>query len=85
MKKCLSKNCKKIFFYQKYEHLGKNTFKHCSRIIVVHIHVNVFLSSKIHPACHTHSDANGIKPGSNQKVTVKSAAEDSKTVCWDVN
>ena len=28
---------------------------------------------KIHPACY--SDANGIKPGSNQKVTVKGAAK----------
>ena len=32
-----------------------------------------FFSSKIHPACH--SDANGIKPGSNQKMTDKNAAE----------
>ena len=34
---------KKIFFYQKYVHLGENTFIHCSRITVVHVHVNVFL------------------------------------------
>ena len=40
--KNLSKNCKKIFFYQKYVHLGENTFIHCSRITVVHVHVNVF-------------------------------------------
>ena len=33
----------KIFFYHKYVYLGKNTLIHCSRIIAVHIHVNVFL------------------------------------------
>ena len=33
---------------------------------------------KINPACH--SDANGIKPGSNQKMTDKHAAEYSKAV-----
>ena len=32
----------KIFFYHKYVHLGKNTFIHCSRITVVHIHANDF-------------------------------------------
>ena len=32
-----------IFFYQKYVHLGENTFIYCSRIIVVYVHVNVFL------------------------------------------
>ena len=37
---------------------------------------------KIHPACH--SDANEIKPGSNQKMTDKHAAEYSKAVFWDV-
>ena len=39
----LSKSGKKIFFYQKYVYLGENTFIHCSRITVVHVHVNVFL------------------------------------------
>ena len=39
----LSKIGKKIFFYQKYVHLGENTFIHCSRITVIHVHVNVFL------------------------------------------
>ena len=34
---------KKIFFYQKYVHLDENTFIHCSRIIAVYVHVNVFL------------------------------------------
>ena len=33
----------KLFFYHKYVYLSKNTLIHCSRIIVVHIHVNVFL------------------------------------------
>ena len=72
---------KKKFFYQKYVHLGKNTFIHCRQITVVHVQVNVFF--KIHSACQ--SDANGIKPGSNEKMTDKHAAEYSKTACWDVN
>ena len=38
-----SQNCKKIFFYQKYVHLGEHTLIHCSQITVVHIHVNAFL------------------------------------------
>ena len=38
---------------------------------------------KIHSAGH--SDANGTKPGSNQKMTDKHAAEYSKAVCLDVN
>ena len=33
----------KIFFYQKYVHLGKNTFIHCSQRTVAYVHVNVFL------------------------------------------
>ena len=41
--KFISKNRKNIFFYQKFVHLGENTFVYCSRIIVVHVHVNVFL------------------------------------------
>ena len=43
----------------------------------------LMLFFKIHPACH--SNANGIKPGSNQKLTDKHASEYSKTVCLDVN
>ena len=39
-------------------YLGKNTFTYCSRMTVVHVHVNVLSS------CH--GDAHGIKPGSNQ-------------------
>ena len=39
-----SQNCKKkIFFYQKYVHLGEHTLIHCSQRTVVYIHVNVFL------------------------------------------
>ena len=53
----------KLFFYKQYVHLGEHSLIHCSQRTVVHIHVNVFFF-KIHPACH--SDANGIKPGSNQ-------------------
>ena len=33
----------KIFFYQKYIHLGENTLIHCSQRTVVRVHVNVFL------------------------------------------
>ena len=33
----------KIFFYQKCVHFWGNTFIHCSRITVVHIHVKTFL------------------------------------------
>ena len=33
----------KIFFYQKYVHLGKNTLIHCNQRTVVHVHENVFL------------------------------------------
>ena len=43
--KFISKNCKNIFFYQKFVHLGKTTSIYCSRIIVVHVHANVFLLS----------------------------------------
>ena len=63
--------------YQKYEHLGENTFPYCSKIIVVHVNENIFL--KVHPACH--NIANGIKPGSNSKLIDEHAAECSKAVC----
>ena len=33
----------KIFFYQKFVHLGENTLINCSQRTVVHVHVNVFL------------------------------------------
>ena len=38
----ISKNWKNILFYQKIVHLGENTFPYCSRIIAVHVYVNVF-------------------------------------------
>ena len=41
----------------------------------------IFLS-KIHQACHY--DANGIKAGSNLKLTDKPAAESSKAAFLDV-
>ena len=44
---CHEKNFKpklqKIFFYQKYVHLGDNTLIHCSQRAVVDVHVNAFL------------------------------------------
>ena len=39
----ISKNWKNILFYQKFIHLGENAFPYCSRIIAVHVYVNVFL------------------------------------------
>ena len=60
--KVLSKNYKKIFFYQKYVHLGENNFIHFSRITVVHIRVIFF--SKIHHSCHSVT-----KTESNEEVT----------------
>ena len=42
--KILSKIAK-IFFYQKYVHLGKNTLIYCSQKTVVHVHVNGFLKN----------------------------------------
>ena len=41
--KIFKQKLQKIFFYKKYVHLGENTFIHCSRITVVHVHENVFL------------------------------------------
>ena len=76
----ISKNCKKILFYQKFVHFGANTSIYCSRIIVVRVHANVF--SKVYPACH--NIANGIKPGSNLKATDKHAVDRAKAVCWGV-
>ena len=38
----LSKNWKNALFFQKFVHLGKNTFPYCSRIIAVHFYGNVF-------------------------------------------
>ena len=81
LEKFTSKNCKYLFFYQKFVHLGENTSKYCSRIIVVHVHATVFFS-KVHPACH--NIANGIKPRSDSKKTDKHAADYSNAVCWGV-
>ena len=62
---------KYIFFYQKFVHLGENTSKYCSRIIVIHVHATVF--SKVHSMCH--NIAIGIKPGSESKKTDKHAVD----------
>ena len=80
-RKSFKQKLQKIFFYQKYVHLGENNFIHFSRITVVHIHVMFF--SKIHHSCHSVT-----KTESNEEVTKmtdKHAAKYSKTVCWDVN
>ena len=63
-----------MFFYQKYVHLGGNTFIHCNRIhvTIVHIHGNIFVSNS--PSCH--NDAIGIKHGNNLKLADKQAAVD---------
>ena len=46
-KRFINKNCKKyMFFYQKV-HLGENTSKYCSRMIIVHVHATVFLQSHL--------------------------------------
>ena len=74
----LCQNCKYIFFYQKFVHLGENTSICCSRIIVAHVHAIVFFS-KVHPA--SHNIANGIKPGSSSEKTDKHATDCSKAVC----
>ena len=37
--KYFKQKMQKLSFYQKYVHLGKNTFIHCSQITVVQIHV----------------------------------------------
>ena len=60
-------------------HLGENTSKYCSRIIVVHVHATVFFSY-VHQACH--SISNGVKPGSDSKKTGKHAADRSKAYVW---
>ena len=60
--KVLSKHNKKIFFYQKYAHLGENNFIYFSRITVVHIRAIFF--SKNHHSCHSVT-----KTESNEEVT----------------
>ena len=44
--KYLKQKLQKISFYQKYLHLGENTFIHCSGITVVRIHVHVFAAAE---------------------------------------
>ena len=61
-------------------YLCENTYIYCSRIIVVHVHANVFF--KVHPAYH--NIANGIKQGSNSETTDKHAVDCSKAVCCGV-
>ena len=74
--KFISKNCKYIFFYQKFVNLGENTSINCSQIVVVHVHATVFFLNFTQRVT--------IKPGSNSKKTGKHAADCSKAVCWGV-
>ena len=74
-----SKNCKKN---------TRNTYiwaKILSHIVVGYLKFMFMLTfiSKFHPACH--NDANGIKAGSNSKMTGKHAAECSKTAYFGIN
>ena len=39
----ISKIWKNILFYQKFVHLGENTFPYFSRIVAVDVHVNGFI------------------------------------------
>ena len=81
LEKFISKNCKNIFFYQKFVHLGKNTSIYCSRIIVVHVHATVFFLKFTQRVII-------LQTVSNQEVTLKKtdkhAADCSKAVCWGV-
>ena len=76
----ISKNWKNILFYQKFVHLGENTFPYCSRIIAVYVYVSVFIKSS--PSVSQYSKRN--KPGSNSKTTDKHAVDCSKAVCLGV-
>ena len=51
-----------IFFYQKYVHLGEKTLIYCSKITVVHVHVNGFLKKSF-------KHAKVMQKESNQEVT----------------
>ena len=66
-------NCKYIFFYQIFVHLGKNSSIYCNLIIIVHVHATFF--SKVHPACQNIA---------NSKKTDKHAVDCSKAVCWGI-
>ena len=61
----------KYFSYRKIVHLGENTSKCCSRIIVVQVLATVF--SNVQPACH--NIVNGIKAGSDSKKADKHAVD----------
>ena len=66
--------------YQKFIHLGENTFPYCSRIVVDHVHVNVFLTC-------SHSVLKYGKQNKTRKTlktTDKHDAECSKAVFWGV-
>ena len=64
LEKFISKNCKYIFFYQKCVHLGENTSKYFSQIIVVHVHATVFFLKFTQLVTV-------LQMVSNQKVTLK--------------
>ena len=65
-----------------YIHLGQTTFIHCSRITVVHVHVNIFYLKFTKHATETQ---NGIKAGSNSNMNDKHAAEYPKAAYLGVN
>ena len=48
----------KLFFYQNCVHSGENTFIHCSQVIVVHIHVNIFSRKFTQPIRVTQTESN---------------------------
>ena len=66
-------------YFSKYVQLDENTSIHCSWISVVHVHENTL----VYPLCR--NDVNGIKPGSNSKMTDMHVAEYSKTSCFGAN
>ena len=59
----ISKICKYIFFYQNFVHLGENSSKYCSRIIVDHVHETVFSEFTQRVTI--------LQTVSNQEVTIK--------------
>ena len=79
--KFISKNCKYIFFYQKFVHLGETASKYCIRIIVVHVHATVFFLKFTQRVTI-------LQTVSNQEVTLNETdthdADCSKAVCWGV-
>ena len=80
-RKSFKQKLQKIFFYQKYVHLGENNSIHFSRITVVHIRVIFSLKFTIHVIQWQKRNQMRKQP----KMTDKHAAEYSKIVCWDVN